>query len=101
MENALKAKPEDTREQYESRLKALQDAYGESMLELRARKNGMPGWARRTRHDPSYPAGLPADGLAGAQESNQTSSSNRSIALGGDNTERAVGDRFVSRLGRS
>lgn len=38
MENALKARPEDIREQYESQLKALQEAYGEAMLELRARK---------------------------------------------------------------
>jgi transposase-like protein len=58
MENALKAKPEDIREQYESQLKALQEAYGEAMLELRARKNGTPCWAGRTRHDPSDPAGL-------------------------------------------
>lgn len=38
MENALKAKPEDIREQYERKLKDLQEAYGEAMLELRARK---------------------------------------------------------------
>ena len=38
MENALKAKPEDVREQYEKQLKDLQEAYGEAMLELRARK---------------------------------------------------------------
>jgi hypothetical protein len=38
MENALKAKPEDIHEQYEAQLKALQVAYGEAMLELRARK---------------------------------------------------------------
>jgi transposase-like protein len=38
MENALKARPEDLREQYETQLKALQEAYGEAMLELRARK---------------------------------------------------------------
>ncbi len=38
MENALNAKPEDIREQYETQLKALQEAYGEAMLELRARK---------------------------------------------------------------
>ena len=37
MENALKAKPEDIREQYETQLKA-QEAYGDAMLELRARK---------------------------------------------------------------
>ena len=38
MENALKAKPADIREQYERQLKELQKAYGEAMLELRARK---------------------------------------------------------------
>lgn len=39
LENALRAKPEDVREQYERQLKDLQEAYGEAMLELRARKN--------------------------------------------------------------
>ena len=38
MKNALRAKPMDIREQYERQLKELQDAYGEAMLELRARK---------------------------------------------------------------
>ena len=38
MENALRAKPLDIREQYEKQLKELQEAYGEAMLELRARK---------------------------------------------------------------
>ncbi len=38
MENALRAKPENVREQYERQLKDLQEAYGEAMLELRARK---------------------------------------------------------------
>ena len=38
MENALRAKPEEADEQYEKRLKELQEAYGETMLELRARK---------------------------------------------------------------
>ena len=38
LENALRAKPEDLREQYERQLKELQEAYGEAMLELRARK---------------------------------------------------------------
>ena len=37
MENALRAKPLDIREQYEKQLKELQEAYGEAMLELRAR----------------------------------------------------------------
>ena len=36
MENTLRAKPEDIREQYERQLKDLQEAYGEAMLELRA-----------------------------------------------------------------
>ncbi|GAA0707390.1 DUF1153 domain-containing protein [Dokdonella soli] len=38
LENALRAKPEDVREQCERQLKDLQEAYGEAMLELRARK---------------------------------------------------------------
>jgi hypothetical protein len=41
MENALRANPQDVREQYEKQLKDLQDlqeAYGEAMLELRVRK---------------------------------------------------------------
>ena len=38
MENALRAKPEDVREQYERQLKDLQEAYGEAILELLARE---------------------------------------------------------------
>jgi transposase-like protein len=38
MENALRANPLEIREQYEKQLKGLQEAYGEAMLELRARK---------------------------------------------------------------
>src|SRR6201986_1129832 len=38
MENALRANPQDVREQYEKQLKDLPEAYGEAMLELRARK---------------------------------------------------------------
>ncbi|QNM98405.1 DUF1153 domain-containing protein [Chitinimonas koreensis] len=38
MENALRANPLDVREQYERQIKDLQEAYGEAMLELRARK---------------------------------------------------------------
>jgi hypothetical protein len=36
VENALRAKPLDVREQYERQIKELQEAYGEAMLELRA-----------------------------------------------------------------
>lgn len=38
MENALRTNPLDVREQYEKQIKDLQEAYGEAMLELRARK---------------------------------------------------------------
>lgn len=38
MENALRANPQDVKEQYERQIKGLQEAYGEAMLELRARK---------------------------------------------------------------
>ena len=38
MENAMRANPQDVREQYECQLKDLQETYGEAMLELRARK---------------------------------------------------------------
>lgn len=62
MENALKAKPEDVREQYERLLKDLQEAYGEAMLELRVRKKCSPCWAR-TSHDQSDPSGTQGRGL--------------------------------------
>ena len=38
MENALRTKPLEVKEQYERQLKELQEAYGEAMLELHARK---------------------------------------------------------------
>ena len=38
MENALRSNPQDVREHYEQQLKDLQEAYGEAMMELRARK---------------------------------------------------------------
>ena len=38
MENALRTKPLEVREEYERQLKELQEAYGEAMLQLRARK---------------------------------------------------------------
>ena len=39
MENALRIKPLEIKEQYERQLREMQVAYGEAMLELRARKN--------------------------------------------------------------
>ncbi|WP_343501824.1 MULTISPECIES: DUF1153 domain-containing protein [Roseobacteraceae] len=38
MENSLRANPLDIRKQYEKQLRDLQEAYGEALLELRARK---------------------------------------------------------------
>ena len=38
MENALRANPLDIKEEYEKQVKDLQEANGEAMLELRARK---------------------------------------------------------------
>ena len=38
MASALKANPLKVRQEYEKQLKDLQEAYGETMLELRARK---------------------------------------------------------------
>ena len=38
MENSLHSKPLDVKEQHERQLSDLQQAYGEAMLELRARK---------------------------------------------------------------
>ena len=58
MENALRAKPLDIKEQYERQLKELQEAYGEAMLELRARKKYQPCWTIRTRNDPWDAAGF-------------------------------------------
>ncbi len=70
MENALKAKPEDIRERYESQLKPLQEAYGEAMLELSARKNGTPCWRRGTRHDPLHSAGPEWRRIHGSDDQN-------------------------------
>lgn len=39
IENALQANPSDIHEQYERQLKQLKEAYGEAILELRARKS--------------------------------------------------------------
>ncbi len=57
MENALRAKPQDIREQYERQLRDLQEAYGEAMLELRARQDstGSPGANRRERSESGGP----------------------------------------------
>ena len=58
MENALRAKPLDIKEQYERQLKELQEEYGEAMLELRARKKYQNLLNKRTRNDPWDTAGF-------------------------------------------
>lgn len=42
MENALRTNPLDIREQYEKKIKQLQEAHGEAMLEPRAKKIAAP-----------------------------------------------------------
>lgn len=56
MESAREANPQEVREQYERQLRELQGAYGETMLQLRARKNCSPCWAR-TRSNREEPPG--------------------------------------------
>lgn len=55
MENSLRANPLDVREQYEKQLKDLHEAYGEAMLEIRARKKRRPSWSGRTKNDLDAP----------------------------------------------
>ena len=57
MENALKAKPEDIREQYEAQLKACRKPMAKRCWSYAPEKNGRPCWRRRTGVDPSPPAG--------------------------------------------
>ena len=66
MENAQRANPQDVREQYERQLKDLQEAYGEAMLELRARKIAVPAGRGRSDRDwasPMIRQGLQAEGI--------------------------------------
>jgi len=56
-ENALRSKPEDMREQYERQLQELQQAYGEAMLELRARKK-LQTLLDEEGNDPSRTGGM-------------------------------------------
>lgn len=42
MENALRAKPLDIKEQYERQLEELQKSYGQATLKIRAKKIGVP-----------------------------------------------------------
>src|SRR5450830_529840 len=58
MENAVASKPPGIKEQYERQPSDRQRAYGEAMLELRARKSWPPCWATRTRNDPQPSAGI-------------------------------------------
>jgi putative transposase len=49
MENALRAKPLEIREQYERQLRGLQEACGESLLELLPRERIDPAARQRGR----------------------------------------------------
>lgn len=63
MENALRANPQDVREQYERQLKDLQEAYGEAMLELRARKKIAVPAGRGREVIETIRQGLQAEGI--------------------------------------
>lgn len=63
MENALRSKPLEIKEQYERQLSDLQQAYGEAMLELRARKAGIPAGQRGREMILSLQQGLAEDGV--------------------------------------
>lgn len=56
MENALRAKPLDIKEQYEKQIRELQEAYGEAMLQMRVLKSIKACWGTTT-NDRSSPAG--------------------------------------------
>ena len=58
MENALRANPQDLREQYEKQLKELQEAYAKRCWSCAYEKNWSPCWAR-TRSDRDDPPGTP------------------------------------------
>ena len=64
MENSLRANPLDIREQYEKQLKDLQEAYGEAMLEIRARKKSAgPAGCGGRQMIQSIQQGLLAEGV--------------------------------------
>ena len=93
MENALRAKPLDVKEQYERQLKELQEVYGEAMLELRARKK-LIGLQQKHRA-----ADLPAQRLASEEAANRTSTKGESPAVSSYSPRSALGDGFMSYLG--
>lgn len=64
MENDLRANPQDVRERYERQLKDLQEAYGEAMLELRARKK-LQSLLGEDESDRDDPPGLQGHGRTG------------------------------------
>jgi hypothetical protein len=56
IENALRTRPLDVKEQYEEQVRELQEAYGEAMLQMRVLKSIKACW--RTKTDVrSSPAG--------------------------------------------
>ncbi|GMG85379.1 hypothetical protein LNKW23_45990 [Paralimibaculum aggregatum] len=57
METAPRTSSPDVRQQCEKQRRELQEACGEAMLELRARKIGRPSWSGRTTIDPDAPRG--------------------------------------------
>jgi len=58
MENALRTKPLEVKEQYERQIKDLQGAHGEAMLELRARKELNSMLVMEATNDPGPAAAI-------------------------------------------
>lgn len=56
MENALRAKPLDIKEQYENQIRELQEAHGEAMLQMRVLKK-YQSLLGTTTNDRSSPVG--------------------------------------------
>ena len=63
MENVPRAKSLDIREQYEPQLKELQEAYGEAMFEILARKKVVISVGRRREMITSVQQKLAAEGI--------------------------------------
>ena len=79
MENSLRANPLDIREQYETQLKDLQEAYGEAMLEIRARKSAGPAGYGGSSHGAAFSSKPPSPLPFGYTRAYQISTGAKSV----------------------
>jgi transposase-like protein len=93
MDNALKAKPEDIREQYGRSSRRCRKRTAWRCWSGVPERNGTPCWRRRTRHDPSGPAGLEGGRVQRADDEAlslaRCSAANRVLQAGQDGPEGA------------